>query len=152
MDYNTRAYRFVRATEVRPFTKEHKHAYISSIESMLTQCDILSKAQPKNVSDKILIIETMYKFMMEYPEVLANYPPYRNIVIDKMYELENEMAQRTGEKSLVFNDVKYYMKMLSARPDYVETTVHNEFIKPCIETPSHSYNLRVRNPNVQYVF
>lgn len=151
MDYNTRAYRFVRATEVHEFTSEYKAAYTTVIKSMLEQLLILN-ATNKNLEDKVLIIENMYMFMMEYPEFLAKYAKFRIAVVNKMYELENDLAQKNHEKSLVFNDVKYYMKMLSARPDYIETTTHTDFIKPCIETPTHSYNLRVRNPNVNYVF
>ena len=152
MDYNTRAYRFVRATEVHPFTKEHQYEYKTIVKAMLEQFHIIHDAQPKNLEDKVVIIENIYKFIMEYPEVLAKHPKYRGVLVNKMYELEDEMLEHNLGKSLVFNDVKYYMKMLSARPDYIESTTQTDFIKPCIETPTHSYNLRTRDPNVQYVF
>jgi hypothetical protein len=146
---------FVRATEVLPFTQEHKSFYMECMKSMLAQIDILNKTRSKNYTEKVKIIETMFKTIMEYPEILARHPKYRNTVNAKIYELESQIKDMNLGESIILNDAKYYIKMLSARPDYNElNNCLHILITPCNVTPikKHSYNLRPRNKQMKFVF
>jgi hypothetical protein len=146
---------FVRATEVRPFTQEHKAAYLKCIKSMLAQINIHLKAQPSNKKERIKIMEKMYKTIMEYPEILARHTRYRTIVSSKIYELEDEMKKKNLGESTVLNDAKYYFKMLSVRPDYNDgNNCVDTLITPCNVSPikKHSYNLRPRNKLMKFTF
>ena len=170
MTNTTRGDMFVRVTEMRPFTEEHKIALSTCISSMIEQNDIHKIAQPKSHQERVVIIENTFKTMMEYPEFLAKYAKFRVTSEAKLDEIKSEIKKLNFPESIVLNDAKYYMKMLAARPDYIEYNcfLHGfvndssnvnrlpivNHIPKVLEKPksTHSYNLRSRAKRARYEY
>lgn len=140
-EYNS-GEKFVRATEMKPFTAEHKTYLMNVIESLLVQAEIHLIAQPKSVDERITIMETLFKTLMDYPEFLSQQPVFRTCATQKINELTKDIKNLGKPESKVLNDAKFYMLMLSARPDYVLTQ--------SVAKNTHMYNLRPRVKRMRY--
>jgi hypothetical protein len=174
-----RAENFIRVTEVRPFTQTHKITLINYIKSMLEQISIHRTAQPSNRNERVIIAEKLFQTLMDYPEFLSTYPKFRITVNNKIHEIINDIKFYNLPESTLINDAMYYMKMLSARPDFIEYNcfIHG-FTNPILPplavlapltalaplpptipdvlekfiSKGHSYNLRPRNKRMRYAY
>jgi len=146
-----RANYFLRATEVRPFTTEHRRILIKYIKANLDQLDIHKKAHPKSYEERVRIVENMFKMFMEYPEFLSTYYKFRIVAINKIYEISSEMKNLNLPESQILNDAKYFMRMISARPDFInyDSPIQTPSVPEHTTKLSHSYNLRSRNKRMR---
>uniref|UniRef100_A0A6C0D812 Uncharacterized protein n=1 Tax=viral metagenome TaxID=1070528 RepID=A0A6C0D812_9ZZZZ len=147
--YN-RAKNFIRATEMRPLSMDHKVTIVKCTKSMLEQIEISRKATPKNYQDRLTIIEKIYILLMAYPEILSSNPKLRNVAENKLIETVNDLPRLNLNNSEVLNDSRYFFQMIKARADYIEYNPSLHRITPLysppihVKIPRHSYNLRPR--------
>lgn len=136
---------FIRATEMRSLSLEHKVNIVKCVKAMMNQIEISRKANPKDYENRLMISEKIFSLFMEYPELLSTNPKLRNVTEQKVNELINDLPRLNLNHSQVLDDTRYFLRMLQARSDYVE---HNQMsITKLLEKkrPIHSYNLRPRN-------
>jgi len=160
---SSRGARFVRATEIMPFTEEIRKLLMETCKCMLDQIAILHK-MPFTVDERVEVIQRLFTMLMEYPEFLTSFPKFRFASENKANELTEELNRLNMPPLEILQDYKFYLNMLKARSDYVE---YNVFIHgftdkwkttlpvvelvnkwknslPVAESKKHTYNLRDR--------
>jgi len=142
---SSRGARFIRATEIMPFTVEIKKQLKEIYENMLDQITILQEKHSP-LDERIEIIKRLFTTFMEYPEFLTSYPKFRLVSERKIKEISDELTLLNKPPLEILHDYKFYLNMLKARSDYVEYNVEPVIIMtlPVVEPKKHSYNLRSR--------
>lgn len=152
---SSRGARFVRATEIKPFTKEIRKPLVEAYRNMLDQITILHK-MPFTVDERVDVVRRFFTTLMEYPEFLTSFPKFRFVTENKAKELSQELSLLNLPQLEILQDYMFYLNMLKARSDYVEYNVFiHGFINkpteplvnitlPVVEPKKHSYNLRIR--------
>lgn len=165
---SSRGARFVRATEIKPFTKEIRKPLVEACRYMLDQITILHK-MPFTVDERVEVVKRFFTTLMEYPEFLTSFPKFRFVTENKAKELSQELSHLNLPQLEILQDYMFYLNMLKARSDYVEYNIFiHGFINkpteplinitlpvveivnkwkntlPVVEPKKHSYNLRIR--------
>jgi len=148
---SSRGSRFVRATEIKPFTQEDKSTIVKRCKSLLDEITTLHSI-PSTIYERIDVAYRLFISLMEYPEFVATFPRFRVVSEEKAKELIYEISRinRTGLEILY--DYAFFLNMIKLRSDYVEyTPVLDKPVGECKEKvkEAHTYNLRSKKQKIE---
>jgi hypothetical protein len=144
---SSRGSRFVRATEIKPFTQEDKSRIVKNCKTLLDEITELRNV-PSAIYERIDVVYRLFMSLMEYPEFLARFPKFRVVSENKANELMYEISSINLTRLEILYDYTFFLNMIKLRSDYVE---YNPVIHGTVsesekeEKETHSYFLRSKN-------
>lgn len=125
---------FIRALEVSSLSVE-KRSYVVNLGMSLIDQHVIIKNAGKSISRQLQPIEELFKLIAEFPELISQYPRFRNVCRNKIIEIIKTLNSKNMQIPHIIEDMPEIFKLIEIRSDYV---------KDKTVTPKHSYNLRSR--------